>query len=145
MCSAGWEGVAWGYKNEGGMLNPWVLTSSFFPLTQPSPWQIQREIHPTTWNWPNLLQKSKARDHRHHQRSTNSGGECKLVLLYGFLHPGAQSGFLESSEERLLGAVVLHRCLLGLMVAAGPHCSDPQGGGELRKLDKLQNCQSHEC
>lgn len=64
--------------------------------------------------------------------STGSGGERKLVLLYRFLHPGAQSGLVEGSKERLLGAVVLHRRLLGLVVAAGPHCSDPQGGGELR-------------
>lgn len=64
--------------------------------------------------------------------STGSGGECKLVLLYRFLHPGAQSGLVEGSKERLLGAVVLHRRLLGLVVAAGPHCSDPQGGGELQ-------------
>lgn len=63
----------------------------------------------------------------------NSGGECKLVLLYGLLHPGAQTSFVEGSEERLLGAVVLHRRLLGLMVAAGPHCSDAQGGGQLHR------------
>lgn len=68
-----------------------------------------------------------------------SGGECELVLLYRFLHPGAQSGFLESSEERLLGAVVLHRRLLGLVVAAGPRRSDPQSGRELREVDKWQN------
>lgn len=58
----------------------------------------------------------------------DSGGESKLVLLYGFLHPGTQPGFLEGSEERLLSAVVLHRCLLGLVVAAGPHRLNPQGG-----------------
>lgn len=68
-----------------------------------------------------------------------SGGERELVLLYRFLHPGAQSGFLESPEERLLGAVVLHRRLLGLVVAAGPHRSDPQGRGELREVGKWQN------
>lgn len=68
---------------------------------------------------------------RRHRSGTNSGSECKLVLLYRFLHPGAQTGFVEGSEERLLGAVVLHRCLLGLVVAAGPRGSDPQGGGEL--------------
>lgn len=66
------------------------------------------------------------------QPSTNSGDQCKLVLLYRFLHPGAQSGFVEGSEEGLLGAVVLHRCLLSLVVAAWPDCSDPQGGGQLR-------------
>lgn len=58
-----------------------------------------------------------------------SGARSKLILLDGFLHPGAQSGFVEGSEERVLGAVVLHRCLLGIMVAAGPHRFDPQGGG----------------
>lgn len=61
-------------------------------------------------------------------RSANSGGECKLVLLYWFLHPGAQSGFLEGSEERLLRAVVLKRCLFGLVVGAGSHGFDPQAG-----------------
>ena len=63
---------------------------------------------------------------------TGSGGESELVLLYGLLHPGAQSGFVEGSEEGLLGVVVLHRCLLGLVVAAGPDCPNPQGGGHLQ-------------
>lgn len=63
--------------------------------------------------------------------NTNSGGECKLVLLYRFLHPGAQSGFVEGSEERLLGGVIFQRRLLGLVVTAGPHCSDPQSAGQL--------------
>lgn len=86
--------------------------------------------------------------HHHHQPSTNSGGECKLVLLYRFLHPGTQSGFVEGSKESLLGAVILHCCLLGLVVAAGPHCSDTQGGRELRDMDRswtnFLSCKSHE-
>lgn len=57
-----------------------------------------------------------------------SGGQCELVLLYRFLHPGAQSGFLESSKERLLGSVVLEHCLLGLVVGGGSRGFDPQAG-----------------
>lgn len=59
--------------------------------------------------------------------SAGSGGDRKLVLLYRFLHPGAQPGFLEGLEKCLLGAVVLHRCLFRLMVTAGPYGTDPQG------------------
>lgn len=62
-----------------------------------------------------------------HWHSADSGGDRKLVLLYRFLHPGTQSGFLEGLEKRLLGAVVLHRCLLCLVVTAGPYGADAQG------------------
>lgn len=68
-----------------------------------------------------------------HWRSADSGGDRKLVLLYGFLHPGTQSGFLEGLEKRLLGAVVLHRCLLRLMVTAGPYGADAQGWRQLQE------------
>lgn len=69
-------------------------------------------------------------------QTLNSGGECKLVLLYRFLHPGAQSSFVEGFEERLLGGVILQRRLLGLVVATGPHCSDPQSAGQLRDMER---------
>lgn len=66
------------------------------------------------------------------QRSgVGSSGKCKLVLLYWFLYPGAQSSFLEGSEECLLGAVVLQHCLLGLMVGGGSRGFDPQARREL--------------
>lgn len=64
--------------------------------------------------------------------NTQSGGESELVLLYGLLHPGAQPGSVEGSEQALLGRVVLHRRLLGLVVAAGPRRPDAQGRGQLR-------------
>lgn len=62
-----------------------------------------------------------------HCCSADSGGDRKLVLLYRLLHPGTQSGFLEGLEKRLLGAVVLHRRLLRLVVTAGPYGADAQG------------------
>lgn len=128
------------------MLKSWILTSGFcaffFPKTHCPLHDSPEQNYSTT--------ETCFLSH-HHQPSTNSGGECKLVLFYRFLHPGTQSGFVEGSKESLLCAVVLHCCLLGLVVAAGPHCSDTQGGRELRDTDRSQtdnkilSCKSHEC
>lgn len=69
-----------------------------------------------------------------------SGGECELVLLDRFLYPGAQSGFLEGPEERLLGAVVLEHGLLGLVVRGGSRGFDAQAGRELKEESLRCQC-----
>lgn len=58
--------------------------------------------------------------------ATDSGGESKLVLLYGLLDPGPEPGLLERPEESLFGRVVLQRRLLGLVVTAGADRPDPE-------------------
>lgn len=73
----------------------------------------------------------------------DSGGDRKLVLLYRFLHPGPQTRFLEGLEKCLLGAVVLHRCLLRLMVTAGPYSADPQGRRQLLETKDSVSYKGH--
>lgn len=46
----------------------------------------------------------------------HSGCEGELVLLDGLLDPSAESCLLEGLHEGMLGVVVLHCRLLGLMV-----------------------------
>lgn len=62
-----------------------------------------------------------------------SGAQRELVLFYRLFHPSPQSCFLEGLDERLLGGVILHCCLLGFVVWARFGHFDPEGGRELRR------------
>ncbi len=61
----------------------------------------------------------------------------ELVLFYGFFHPGAQPRFVKGLDERLLGRVVLHRCLLGFVVRAGLGHFDSQSWQKLKIKKKI--------
>ena len=128
MCKCWLRGGAWGLKMEeecwfrrSDILVP--PTNTVRCATVPKGKNSSTETLSQSEVWCVFLSKNAG--------AGSSGGEGKLVLLYRLLHPGAQSGLVEGSEELLLGAVVLRRRLLGLVVAAGPHRFDPQGGGEL--------------
>lgn len=68
-------------------------------------------------------------------KTIHSGLEWELVLFDRLLYPGSQSCLVEFLDQSLLGSMVLHRCLFGVMVQAGFGTFDSQSLWKLKRQE----------